>query len=483
MTSERVSGLNSLMTFVGASTKSTDLTSEMSFGDVMTKAESNSPQTDIGSKNTQNPKSEHQDIKDQVVSMSRDVKPKTSAYDTKTATKVDDTEEISEEAMEVLNTTVVELVDNIANMLNVEPTVVEDAMESLGLEAIDLLDTSKLGDLVLEINGETDPMALVTNEELFDAVKNLTTMVDATVADLAQDMDMEVADVENLLENIKEIVTTEDTEMSVVANSDNSIKAPAKEFVPSSDSMRIEDDEAVDNSDNTGKPVEVSVHTEAGYTTQNQSEESEDSSLNKESDSEKQAHLMAKEAGISYKNPILENLINVNEANEANEVEAPVSYSSVDTAEVMDQIMDYVRVNMSEDINELEMQLHPASLGNVKINLVSQDGEITAQFKVQNEQVKAALESQLEQLKETMELKGTKVNAIEVQVETQGFDSNLWNGQERGANGNPNEGRRPRPRRINLENIDALFKDEASDEEKLAAEMLEATGGTVDYTA
>ena len=481
MTSERVSGLQSLMTFVGASsqTQNADLTSGMSFGDVMSKAKNDSPQTDIGSKNTQNPKTDHQDIKDRVSSGSRDVKPKTVAKaDVDNSNKMEEPEEISEETMEVLNTAAVELVESIANMLEVEPSVVEDAIESLELTTLDLLDTSKLGDLVLEINGEDDPMALVTNEELLDAVKDLTTMVDATVADLAEDMDMEVSDVENLLENIKEQIGNKDMEMSVVANSDDSIKAPAKELNDIPDSKEVE---ATDDSVNSANQNGVNLVNETKDTeADNQKEESQDGSLDKKSSEEHENHAALKDAGISYKNPILENLINVNETTES---VATSPYSTVDSQEVMDQIMDYVRVNMKEDVSELEMQLHPASLGNVKINLISQDGELTAQFKVQNEQVKAALESQIEQLKETMELKGTKVNAIEVQVETQGFDANLWNGQERGTNGNPNEGRRPRPRRINLGDIDALFNEEASDEEKLAAEMLEATGGTVDYTA
>ena len=74
----------------------------------------------------------------------------------------------------------------------------------------------------------------------------------------------------------------------------------------------------------------------------------------------------------------------------------------------MDQILDYMKLQLRPGMDQLEMQLHPASLGTVHIQIVSRGGEVTAQFHVQNESVKAALESQISELKENLRDQGSE---------------------------------------------------------------------------
>ena len=66
----------------------------------------------------------------------------------------------------------------------------------------------------------------------------------------------------------------------------------------------------------------------------------------------------------------------------------------------MRQIMDYMKVSVKADSSELEMQLHPQSLGTLHIQMASRNGVVTANINAQNETVKAALQSQKVQLKE-----------------------------------------------------------------------------------
>ena len=154
----------------------------------------------------------------------------------------------------------------------------------------------------------------------------------------------------------------------------------------------------------------------------------------------------------------------------------------VDTQDIMRQIMDYMKVQLKPETTSLEMQLHPANLGTLQIQMATKGGSLTANFITQNEAVKAALESQMVQLQQSFEEQGIKVNSIEVTVQPHAFEQNLEQG--RGNNSNQNQPGRGRNRRINL---DAL-QDEAefgslTEEEQLAAEMLRAGGNTVDYTA
>ena len=167
--------------------------------------------------------------------------------------------------------------------------------------------------------------------------------------------------------------------------------------------------------------------------------------------------------------------------NETGFTQSTTAYTS-NTQEIMDQILSNIRIRITPNVDSLEMQLHPQSLGTVHVQLTNHAGEITAMFHVQNEAVKTAVETQMIQLKEALNDQGVKVEAIEVSVDTRGFESSLWQGQE-----NPGqeayEQQRRTPRRINLASLDASFEEEATEEEVLAAKMMEANGNTVDFTA
>lgn len=154
----------------------------------------------------------------------------------------------------------------------------------------------------------------------------------------------------------------------------------------------------------------------------------------------------------------------------------------VSTEDIMNQIMDYMKINLKGDVQELELQLHPASLGNVNVQIASKDGAITAQFTAQNEIVKAAIESQLVQLKEQFTEQGIKVDAVEVTVANYEFQQS-FSGNEKEAGEEQNNGKKIH-RRINLNELDLEeLPDDMDDSEKIAADMMARSGNTVDYTA
>lgn len=475
MTSANVKGLNSLMNFVGtqATAQNKGMQSQMNFGDVMAKTESkdqSNTQTDAFSQTkTQKPSFSDRTskVKDITKSEPKDME------------NVEEPKELSDEDIAKLSEAASTVVNEIAKELEVPVEIVEDAMDDLGLSDISMLDASNIGDVVLSVSGETDPMVLVTDEDIFNTVNDLTTMVDATVADLAEDMDIEVDALKGMIEDIKpqdeNLKNSAFVEMGVEANSDNnSIKDPVQRLTVTVENNGKETAVETDENGNAIKTIStVDTKTEVS---KNQNEPEENHSETKDDNSK------ADEQGMSFKTPIFNN--NIDNVNDVPEVVETPTYTSAEASEIMDQILDHIKVNIRPDVDELELQLHPASLGNVKINLTANKaGEITAEFKVQNENVRAAVEAQLQSLRETFESSGNKVTAIEVSVDTQSFDENLWNGQQQ----NTNDGQEPekkRQRRINVADLDALFADEdATEEEILAAEMLEASGGTVDYTA
>ena len=133
----------------------------------------------------------------------------------------------------------------------------------------------------------------------------------------------------------------------------------------------------------------------------------------------------------------------------------------------------------------MELQLNPASLGSLKVQIASKAGVLTATFITQNEAVKAALEGQMVQLKENFEQQGLKVEAVEVNVEARGFERSL--DQQDREQSSFQEQTKKNGRRINLLGSEGseedLLSEDLSEEDRIVADMMLRNGNTVDYTA
>ena len=471
MTSASVKDLRSLMTFIGTPelTKASQSKDSMEFGALMTKAGDTDSNKNIGTSQGTKPKMEAKDAKADL-STNRKVNVK---KETSKVTSEGETKKVSPEEVDRMMDSAKEVLKEVAEELDVTEDAALEAMEALGLNLLSLLDPTNMTDLVLEITDE-EPMALVTNEELFNTVKDLSSMVDATVADLADDMDIEISDVVSKVEQAEvQLSNTPETQMSVEANSDSE---EVKEMPKYTVNIHTETKEVKATTDEKGNVVSTQT-VETKDETAEISKVAPKSETNHESskDNESGSYL------LGQSNNLLNNL--ANNTHEVAHTELPQqSFFSNETQNIMNQIMDNIKVNVNPDVQELEMQLHPESLGTVKINLVNKGGEITAEFKVASENIKEAVETQIIDLKQALKDSGVKVEAVNVSVDTSGFDSNLWQGKGNDDNFEQDD-KNKKPHRINLNEIDELFKDEASEEEILAAEMMEVNGNTVDYQA
>ena len=104
-----------------------------------------------------------------------------NSKDTKLNQKSDDASETKVENVKETLGKVEEVVEKVKDVieedLDVTDEELEEAMETLGLTMIDLLDPQKLAQVVAELTGEDDSLALVMSEEfkdILDAVTDLT---------------------------------------------------------------------------------------------------------------------------------------------------------------------------------------------------------------------------------------------------------------------------------------------------------------------
>lgn len=370
-----------------------------------------------------------------------------------------------------------ELVGKVAEELGVTEEEVVAAMEVLGLTMVDLLNGDNMTQLVLTIEGE-DMISLMTDEGLYNSLQNLLAMVSEAGSQLTEEFGISPEELAAMIEQAKIPETeTETDEQSVIAADDGS-----KQQIPEG-----KEDYTVTVEKN-GETVKVSVETDGGNTTEReevtalkpQTAEAKDETGSGKEDSSKKDSSPQRDntQETTHGNLLLENLLNRNSIAKTEAVfENSMAQSTADTQNIMNQIMDYMRVQVRADMTQMELQLNPASLGTVNINITSKAGVITAQFLTQNEAVKAAIESQIVQLKNSFEEQGLKVEAVEVAVASHSFERNL-NGEGNGRQ-QMQDGRKKGTRRVNL-NGTALEEEQ---EEEIQETLMGAEGSTVSFTA
>lgn len=421
------------------------------------------------------------------------------------------TEEVAKETSGIM--------DKIKKVLDVSDEELETAMENLGITPVDLLNPASVRELCMELEGVEDSISLLTNADLYESIKEIAGAAEEAGNKMIADFGTDEADVSELLKDesfvseVKEAITKlenkapEDDFASEAAAM--ALQQSAENIGTPETDMDVEDHAAVAadirNTDAAAgtEAKAVTVEVEGRYEeSSSEGATTANSSLTGQSTATEtfKAAPKSEESGLKGNNEGLENasrfvqsesvaapsqtVVTTEVNNLGQVVETVTSYSNADANSIMSQVTQSIRVNYSADTTSMEMQLHPASLGTVNMQIASNNGVVTAHILVQSEAVKAALESQLITLQQTFEEQGQRVEAVEVSVAN--YDLNRGTNSDSDANdreGAARAGRSGSRRRINLNDLADEDIEELSDEERISADMMARSGNSVDYTA
>ncbi|MBO5336006.1 MAG: flagellar hook-length control protein FliK [Lachnospiraceae bacterium] len=376
------------------------------------------------------------------------------------------TEEQTQEAMEVLGTAATDMMQQVADAFGMTVEELSLTMEAMNMTTLDILNPEQLSALLLKLSGAQDTMALLMNEEMYADFKQLMDAQQTLLSEVGNELQLSKEQLAQMLNEAKKqfegmLLGAEDV-------ADMTEQPVVEVTVETADTT----EEAMQNQkNNVVNPETVQQEVETGIKVQ------ETANGAKAGDGKEHS---AGNSGEQTGNLLLQNLKLDGMQPEVAQVQTGAAWEA-DTQDIMRQIMDYMKIQIKPGVSDVEMQLHPENLGTLQIHVSSKGGVVTANFITQNEAVKAALESQMVQLKENFAEQGVKVEAIEVSVQTQEFNRNLEQG--RGSHQEEPE-KKNRTRRINLNELSGLEEaEELSQEDNLVAEMMTANGNTVDYTA
>lgn len=364
-----------------------------------------------------------------------DVKDEFNKASLKTKNKVDLKEQdtdLDDNSTKIIEDITDILVKKFADELNVSEEEIRKALENLSLIPVDLLNHDYLCDIIMEVNGMSDSMDLITNSDLSGLVRNLEEITKS-------DLDLLCGELGITVDELKDSI-------NLIKNNSYELNAVF--------------DEITEFDENIGFEIPDVRHSD--------SDDKADSDFNETANNSNANGYVSSEG---Y-NPSVNDTLYDNQTG--------ISDYGVDVQEIYNRIGDYIRTSSSEELKEVELQLQPESLGTVQIRVMQREGSVSAEMIAQNDNVKAILESQLIQLKDDFDKAGITVNEIEVKVSTNSYNESSESDSRDDAN---DEAFTNRPaRRINLSDFAEIEDiDELEEDEKIAAEMMTANGNTMDY--
>lgn len=372
-----------------------------------------------------------------------------------------------------------EITNEVRDILGVDDETLANAMTALGFSALDLLNTSNLAKLVLTINGSSEFTDLLTDENMMNQLNSLIDVVEninweeltgmskedfATA--LANSMQQSDIEDENLMTTVSDGETfsvvqedTPDRQVNVQTDvSDNMTDAKQDVTV------------VVEKNQNEAEPGSAQTDSDAG---KNMSEEIAESTVSDDD--------AVSSRQTNVQNNFIQNMEQAAASVEQTQSARPDTVRMQQMVDIVNQVVEKIKVSLGTESTSMEMQLNPEHLGKVLLNVSSKNGMMTAVFSVQSEEAKAALESQMFTLRENLELRELKVDAVEVNVSDFDFsrsDQAMDGGQSKADDGNGKQ-------------MKFDFGDDSSDESAISNEEKEAVrkqvmrdnGSQIDFTA
>lgn len=381
---------------------------------------------------------------------------KSKANKTKEILKADEAADagINDEAYSKLSENIK---DVVKEELGISEEELSKAMAELGLTFADLLSPQNVAKLVAHVEN-VEPAAIIIDGNLTEHLTEIVNAINDMVQTIAEELQIPVEDVvkefESYLaegENVESEMVTEQPVTTVISDEET-----GKEITVTMEGNRVtetttETTETMGNVDNQNQTMDKdnSADSSASGEQNNSSDMFAGSLLNNLTDS------IQNSAGIQGD---FSQIYNAN------------------ATDIINQLIDSIKVNVTADTSSMELQLTPENLGKINLTVVAKDGQITASITAQNDLVKAVIESQLIQLKETLANQGLKVTDVEVTVANQefnrNFDDNNGNAKEQKSNAHKK-----------FRGIDELSDAGSDFEESVIDRIIESEGSSVNFRA
>lgn len=360
-------------------------------------------------------------------------------------------DQLIEAAEDVVADFIKNVIDVISEVMEIDKEEVENAIKELDLDASTLLNKNGLSELMKQLTGKENVIELLTNSELSDMFKNIVSQVDEMTKLF---METNSINKEQLIEMVSEIdIQSIVTDENVVVSDEDMVVEFVNEEIPQE------------------KPVDITKET-ISYSDDEMTEVAENKLDFTQNKIESEVTKNSDGREMSQNNQTLAQSFAESLVNAIEEIDVDMD---IEPQQIIRQIVDEIRTSVGNEVSSIDMQLNPENLGKLNIQLVSKNGEVTANIMAQSEAVKEVIESQVTMLKETLLEQGVKIEAVEVVVANRSFDEDFEN-QER-----QNDEQKPK-KHISQKELDEI-NGVQSVQDIIEEEMMLQNGNTVSIKA
>lgn len=418
-------------------------------------------------------------------------KNNTKEISIKTASKNSPTES---EVKKITDDISSQIVEKVTDDLDISEDELNNAMQLLGLTAMDLLNPANLAALYCEVTGNaSDPQALVLNADftaLFNDVSQVASENDAqldllsqlTASDDGEILDADIvssADTTDTNESTGSVNTPEktvDSSYDDTAASGQNINDTADEAV------KVYDGSTQDSSYKNSDEGTSSGETGNGITSDENTEKTQSKSQVDSSFDDSGERVLHHDDGAHSDNSVLHASVSEQlNTDTLFEMSQSQSRLHVDTTDIIRQIVDSMSISNTTEESAINLQLTPESLGRMYINVSQKNSEISARIAVSNEAVKEALQTQMVNLKEALNNSGIRVNEVEITVASHEFERNLEQGAANDSRQQESTNSYNGSNSSGSGTDSDMMQDRA--EERLVTQIMRDNGNSVDFTA
>lgn len=348
------------------------------------------------------------------------------------------------------------ILNKIADELDVDIEELEEILGQLGLEITDLLIPDNVSKLVSEVLGEGNVSDILMNENISDSIININSGISEILSD-----DVMVVQLGDTVDNLP-----------TMENSIEEILNPIKDNYDSKD---VSEEPLLTSDKESEETLGMDIDIENTNSEKEVSLKKDDRESHTESNTESDNN--------SFNEFVPSGDIQNNSINEIVLDNKDMSYSSIDPEEILSQVRDSIKAEITEEIKELSIHLNPENLGNVHLTVTAKEGAVTAMLLTENEAVQSALEAQIALIKDSLNEQGVKIEAIEVMVGAHEFEQNLdENNSQNEAQEKMEAQLKKATRKLNLGDLyaDDIIED-LDEDEIVTAKMMAADGNMMDY--
>ncbi len=384
--------------------------------------------------------------------------------DTNKTDKVDKTKE--NEALESVDNEAIEEVkldgiyEEIAGLLGISIQDLQRSLQELNIDPKSLLTLDGVRDAVMSLSGMTEVSELLNIEgikDFFASVENIISLTDEEVTNfLAENPDFlanfeeAISKNDEVLENVvnntttttategDEVVDTNQTQQALAQNQNTKVSTEGEAHTSNVMAQGAVADDVEQTQGNTNKVLQVmeEVNQEAINLEMSQNAttaQTQTQALGGQS-SDSNSNSNGNNANTSNNN-IMNNIMFGQDAKAQattfnSIVNARMNQNpNIDTQDVINQIVEKMKFNITGDTSEVRITLRPEHLGDVTLKIATHNGVVTAEFLAESEQVRALIEANFQDLQETLRQKG---------LDVQQFTTSVMDGRADGETGRRN---------------------------------------------